>query len=290
MRTTGLVAAVVLAAGFVAPGTASAANKEHQQLMAEIRMLQEQQQQLQQMLGGLADTLKVVTAKLDDQTGATRKAFADQKLLIDNVAEGVRVLREKADDTNVRLSTVSQELEAVRQAFVSMTAPTASMGPPGTTPPTGTEPATGQPPGTTGGVNVPPPSGAPLISPQRMFDNAYSDYTAGQFEIAIQGFTAFIASFPKSDKADDAQLNIGNALYSMQPGKYREAVEAFQKVISNYPQSDSVPIAYYKMGLAYTELKQLDLARKAFESVIEKYPTAYEAILAKQRLDGLKGK
>jgi tol-pal system protein YbgF len=269
---------------------ALAADKAHQQLMAEIRMLQEQQQQLQQMLGGLADTLKVVTAKLDDQTGAARKAFADQKLLIDNVAEGVRVLREKADDTNVRLSTVSQELEAVRQAFASMTAPTVSMGPPGTTPPTGAEPATGQPPGTTGGVNAPPPSGAPLISPQRMFDNAYSDYTAGQFEIAIQGFTAFIASFPKSDKADDAQLNIGNALYSMQPGKYREAVEAFQKVISNYPQSDSVPIAYYKMGLAYTELKQLDLARKAFESVIEKYPTAYEAILAKQRLDGLKGK
>ena len=29
--------------------------------MAEIRMLQEQQQQLQQMMGGLADTLKIVT-------------------------------------------------------------------------------------------------------------------------------------------------------------------------------------------------------------------------------------
>jgi tol-pal system protein YbgF len=269
---------------------AAAADKAHQQLMAEIRMLQEQQQQLQQMLGGLADTLKAVTTKLDDQSGANRKAFADQKLLIDNVSEGVRVLREKADDTNVRLSTVSQELEAMRQAVASMTAPTVSMGPPGQAPPAGTDPATGQPTGATGAVNAPTASGAPLISPQRMFDNAYSDYTGGQFDIAIQGFTAFIASFPKSDKADDAQLNIGNALYSMQPGRYREAVEAFQKVIANYPQSDSVPVAYYKMGLAYTELKQFDLARKAFESVIEKYPTAYEAILAKQRLDGLKGK
>ena len=33
-------------------GRRAAANKEHQQLMAEIRMLQEQQQQLQQMLSG----------------------------------------------------------------------------------------------------------------------------------------------------------------------------------------------------------------------------------------------
>jgi tol-pal system protein YbgF len=262
---------------------AGAADKAHQQLMAEIRMLQEQQQQLQQLIGGLADTLKVVTAKLDDQAGANRKGFADQKLLIDNISEGVRVLREKADDTNVRLSTVSQELEAVRQAFATISAPTVSMGPPGQTPPTGADPATGA-------ANVPPPAGAPLISPQRMFDNAYSDYTGGQFDIAIQGFTSFIASFPKSDKADDAQLNIGNALYSMQPGKYREAVDAFQKVISNYPQSDSVPVAYYKMGLAYTELKQFDLARKAFESMIERYPASPEAILARQRLEGLKGK
>jgi tol-pal system protein YbgF len=123
-----------------------------------------------------------------------------------------------------------------------------------------------------------------------MWDNAYADYTAGQYEIAIQGFNAYIASFPKSDKADDAQLNIGNALYSAQPGRYREAIDAYQKVIANYPGSDSVAIAYYKMGLAYTELKQIDLARKAFEAVIQNYPTAYEAILAKQRLDGLKGK
>ena len=123
-----------------------------------------------------------------------------------------------------------------------------------------------------------------------MYDNAYSDYMAGQYELAIQGFKAFIASFPKSDKADDAQLNIGNALYSSPGGRYREAVEAFQKVITDYAQSDSVPVAYYKMGLAYTELREIDLARKAFETVIQKYPTAYEAILAKQRLDSLKGK
>jgi len=70
----------------------------------------------------LAETLKTVSTKIDDQTATNRKAFADQKLQIDSVADGVRVLREKADDTNVRLSTVSQELEAVRQAMSSMPA------------------------------------------------------------------------------------------------------------------------------------------------------------------------
>jgi tol-pal system protein YbgF len=266
---------------------AAAADKAHQQLMAEIRMLQEQQQQLQQMVGGLAETLKVVTSKIDDQTGANRKAFADQKLLIDNVVEGVRVLREKADDTNVRLSTVSQELEAVRQAVATAPSPAPAATAPGVEPgaaPAGEPGAAANPP--TAAVPTTPPGSAPLISPQRMYDNAYSDYTAGQYEIAIQGFNAFISSFPRSDKADDAQLNIGNALYAA--GKYREAVDAYQKVVSNYPQSDVLAIAWYKMGITYQELKQADLARKAFETVVQKYPTAYEAILAKQRLEKVK--
>jgi tol-pal system protein YbgF len=271
----------VLALLFAA-APAAAADKTHQQLMAEIRMLQEQQQQLQQLIGGLTEALKTVSAKIDDQTNASRKAFADQKLLIDNVVEGVRVLREKADDTNVRLSTVSQELEAVRQAIASMPAPSAVAPSPSVN--TG---AAGEPPPTVTAA-PPAPAGPGFVSPQRMFDNAYSDYMAGQYELAIVGFNTFISSFPKSDKADDAQLNIGNSLYAA--GKFRESVEAFQKVIANYPAGDSVPVAYYKMGLAYSELKQVDLARRAFETVIQKYPTAYEAILAKQRLDSLKGR
>ena len=56
-------------------------------------------------------------------------------------------------------------------------------------------------------------------------------------------------------------------------------------MITNYPQADSVPVAYYKLGLTYEQLKQFDAARKAFETVIQKYPAAYDAILAKQRLD-----
>jgi tol-pal system protein YbgF len=289
MKQSAFTIGAALSLLFAGAAPAVAADKAHQQLMAEIRMLQEQQQQLQQMMGALAETLKTVTTKIDDQTASNRKAFADQKLQIDNVAEGVRVLREKADDANVRLSTVSQELEAVRQAVSSMPSTGAALqpGPEPAAAPTGDPAAAGGVAAPPGGIAAPPGS-APLISPQRMYDNAYSDYMAGQYEIAIQGFNAFISSFPRSDKADDAQLNIGNALYSA--GKYTDAATAFQKVISNYPQSDSVAVAYYKLGLTYESLKQVAEARKAFETVTQKYPTAYEAILAKQRLDALNKK
>ncbi|MEP6917284.1 MAG: tetratricopeptide repeat protein, partial [Acidobacteriota bacterium] len=256
--------AMVVSAAAVSP--AAAADKAHLQLLAEIRMMQEQQAQLQQLIGGLTDALKSVNTKIDDQSAASRKALADQKLLIDSVAEGVRILREKADDTNVRLSTVTQELDAVRQTIAAMPSPTAP-------PPSGLDPLTGTPSqtGTPTTAAPPPPSapgGAAPLAARQMFDNAYSDYTAGQYDIAIIGFNTFISSFPKHEKADDAQLNIGQALYGS--GKFREAIEAFQKVITNYPQADSVPVAYYKMGITYDALQQLDLARKSFETVIQK--------------------
>ena len=267
----------------LAAAPAAAADKTHQQIMAEIRMLQEQQQQLQALLGGLSDTIKTLTTKIDDQMGATRKAFADQKLLVDGVAEGVRILREKSDDTNVRLSTMAQELESMRQAISSMPAPGAATSPaPG---------VTGEPTGITppAGVATAPSNPSPNVSPKQAYDSAFNDYTSGQYDLAVQGFAYYIKMFPTSPLADDAQLNICNSYFAM--GNYKEAVAACQKVTSEYAQSDSVPSAYYKLGLSYEGLKQIELARRAYETVVKNYPNALgDASLARQRLDALNKK
>src|SRR5262245_16800427 len=108
---------VFVAALLAAASPALAANKEHQQLMADLRMLQEQSQLLQNLLGTLNDALVKVNARLDQQAEANRKALADQKLVIDNLQNDVRVIREKLDDNNVRLGSLSQEVDALRQAL-----------------------------------------------------------------------------------------------------------------------------------------------------------------------------
>lgn len=272
----GAMVAVVIGL-LVTASPAAAADKTHQQMMAEIRMLQEQQTQLQQMLHGLADTLKTMTAKIDEQTGATRKQFADQKLVVDNIAEGVRILREKADDTNVRLSTMTQELESLRTAIQTIPTLAAAVPTPVGDP---TDPNAPQPVTPTA-----PPAG---VSPQKAYDAAFNDYTGGQYDLAIAGFEFYIKSFPTSPRADDAQLNIGNSYFAM--GNFRDAVTALQKVISNYPQSDSVPQAYYKLGLSYEGLKQVDLARRAYETLLKGFPADVSSQLAKQRLDSLNKK
>jgi tol-pal system protein YbgF len=283
MRSTGRLLGAVLTLTLAVPAVAAAANKEHAQLMAEIRMLQEQQQQLQQMIGGLADTLKAMNTRLDSDADVSRKALADQKLLVTGISDTVRVLREKADDTNVRLSTMTQEVQSLRQTVASMPAPQPGGVPNPVTPdaPAGdtTTPVApgGAGPGAAPGAN---------ISPTRMYDQSYADYSAGQYDLAVEGFQAFIRTFPTSPNADEAQLYIGYSLYNA--GKNTEALAALQKVITDYPQSNSVSSAYYKMGLTYEALKQLDAARKQFETVVQKYPTSYDAVLAQQALERLK--
>jgi tol-pal system protein YbgF len=258
-----------LIAGSIAP--AEAADKEHQLLMAEIRMLQENQQQVRQVLDSLTETLKALNARLDTDAGRVQKSFADQKLLVEGVAETSRILREKADETNVRLSTMTQELQSLRQTVSLMPAPT--------------QPAPAQPGDAPPGDPAVPPTGLTTpsnISPTQMWDRVYAVYTAGQFDLAVEGFQSYIRTFPTSPQADDAQLYIGHSLYSA--GKYTDAVAALQKVITGYPQTDSVPAAYYKLGLSYEALKQLDPARRAFEMVVKNHPTSSEATLAKQAL------
>ena len=281
MTRMSAMAVIAAAALLILPATTSAASKEQQLLMAELRIMQQNQQMLQQSLMALADTLKTVTGRLDEQAGASRKALADQRLLIEGMTDTVRNLREKSDDTNVRLSSITQELESIRQtmasqpspvAVVPSTDPAAEPGVPGAAPP---------PPSAAPAAATPPPN----VSPQRTYDSAYSDYAAGQYDLAVVGFQTFLKFFPRHMSADDAQLNIGNSLYNS--GKYKEAVVEYQRVISDFPTTDSVPAAYYKLGQTYMALKQNDLARKQFETVMKSYDRSSEATLAKQALDRL---
>src|SRR5436190_18408205 len=108
MKNGSLVIALTLALAAALAVPASAANKEQLQMMADIRMLQEQAQQLQVLLGSLTEALKTVNARIDQQTEANRRAFAEQKLGADNLSNDLRIVREKMDDNNVRIGSLTQ--------------------------------------------------------------------------------------------------------------------------------------------------------------------------------------
>jgi tol-pal system protein YbgF len=253
---------------------AAARDKEHAQLMADIRMLQEQSQMLQTLLGTLNESLKAVSTRLDQQTEVNRKAFADQKLVIDNLSNEARVIREKLDDNNVRVGTLTQEVDALRTALQQSASRPAS---------------TEQPPDASTGGAAPPAGGrTPIVgaSPKQNFESAQADYFAGQYDLAISGFENYIKDYPKSEQAVLAQIYICNAY--IQDGKYQKAVDACDAAVRSYPGSNALPDAYYHKGMALAALKDVNGARAAYDAVIKNYPTSNFADLARQGLDKLK--
>jgi tol-pal system protein YbgF len=268
----------VLALGVVLLGIgaapASAADREHEQVIADIRMLEAQVLQNQRMLSALHDAIEGLTAILASHGDEMRRAFADQQLATGSIATGVRVVREKIDESNVRVASLSQEVEALRLAIPPLPPAMTSLADPDTGLPVDPPPAVLAP--------APLPAG---ISPQRMYDTAWADYTNGQWTLAIQGFEAYIQTFPRSELTDDAAFYVGQTHFA--EGRFPEAVEAFEAVLRDYPAGDVVPEAWYKLGLALDRLGETDRAREAFEGVVSDHPESNMAALAQQALDRL---
>jgi tol-pal system protein YbgF len=274
IRISAALAAMALVAASVSP--AWAADKETRQMMADIRILQEQSQQLQNLLGALNESIKAVNARIEEQTNSNRKSFADQKLVIDTLTGDLRIVREKIDDNNVRVGSLSQELDSLRQSVMSAATPRATA--------SDADPAAAAPPAGDGTAPAAAPTGAAALgaSPQKLFDSARADYYAGQFDLAILGFDAFLKTFPQAPQAPDAQVHIGHAYF--QAGKYPQAIEAYDTLIRVYPKSNVVPDAYVRKGTALKTLGDVDKARESFQFVIDNYPDTTGASIAQQRL------
>ncbi len=285
MQTRYWVAPLMLALIMVSVRPASAQSREQRQMMATLQILQEQAQQLAVTIAtlqqSLDDAVKALNTRVDDANNTTRKAFADQKLLIDGIASDVRIVRERSDDNNVRITALREELEALRTAVLTLSQPQvappqAALLPDGTSAPAA--PVTAPPP-------TPPPASTAGLSPTRMLDTAKADYFAGQWSSAINGFEAFLRAFPRSESAGEAQFFIGES-HSAQ-SRWRDAIAAYALVMQTYPTSTSVPDAYYKQGLAYERMGQGDAARSSWEMAVKAFPESDAGRLAKQNLDRL---
>jgi len=271
-------AIVTLFAMLAVPVGAAAQDREQLQMLAELRMIQEQSGQLRALIATIEETLKALNAKIDQQADATRKGFADQKLQVDSLRDNVGVLREKIDDTNVRISTLSHEVETLRATFATIQqtqqAPAPAIDPnaPAGPPITPAVPSAGAPGG---------------MSAQRMFDTAMSDYFGGQFDLATAGFEAYIRQYPTAPDVARAQFYVGESLFQMK--RYQEAITAYGRVIDNYKGSSSVPDALYKQGLSFEQLKDFARARQAYELLIKNFTevSSNAVTLAKQRLQAL---
>jgi tol-pal system protein YbgF len=149
--------------------------------------------------------------------------------------------------------------------------------------PTGAPVASGGAPSASAPAAAPAGYDGPSSDDKSGYQSAFTFLKEGQYDRAVPAFQKFLATYPDSALAENAQYWLGEANYVNKA--FPEAEAAFQKVVDKYPQSRKVPDALLKIGYCRYELKQYEAAKLALSQVITQFPDNGDAKLAQQRIE-----
>jgi len=249
----------ILIAACVAVSAAQAGTKEDlMRVQNDVRVLQQQFLDFSKGSNERLDGLYSLVTQLNDEIAKLNSTLSRMGATLNsqtNDARGqetsilaeIRKLSEKIDDAHTGISVLAQQFNEYKLQ--------ASMRPAG--------------------------AGSSL-SAETMYTQAMRDFTLGDFDMAVDGFRAYVETYPAGETAAKALLNIGES-YSFQ-NRLKEAVEAFTRVINEYPQTAVVPTALYKRANIEIALQEPENAVADFRDIVERFPTASEADLARAEL------
>jgi len=250
-------------------------NKELILIKEELQDVKQQLWEIQRVNTQITTDIDGLAKNMGDEISSDLDSFKKYQngtqLLLDALKTDIQILGEKINDTNFRLSSLSDQIVS-RRTF-SETRPY-------------------YPPSTAGSSETdagPRLSRGEEIIPEALFDNARQDYLNGNYKLALEGFQEYLERFPVSEFADDAQYWIAQCYFDQD--NFSRALKEYDKVIQQYPKSDKIKSASLKKGMCYFELNQIAKGVVQLQRLLEKYPNSDEARLAKERLEnmGLKG-
>jgi tol-pal system protein YbgF len=229
-------------------------------LRAQLAEIQRQVLQLQ-MQTSSKEEVAALQQNLKAQTEQLLKAEADRRADFGNLSSQISALQGQLEDTNYRLSQVSQQIASTNQDLKAVRSATTPLPMPGA------------------------PGIGPVSDPETLYQTAYSDYLRGNYDLALLGFRQYLESFPDTDLADNASYWIGECFYRQQ--KYAEAIAQYDEVLSRWPRSDKTASSQLKKGYAQIELGRRDDGIRQLQAVARDFPNSDEANLARQRLQSL---
>ncbi|MFQ5721360.1 MAG: tol-pal system protein YbgF [Candidatus Aminicenantales bacterium] len=257
--------------------------KAYELIYKDIQLLKQKIIHLELNIKANSEDIKAIKAQLDEILNITKflqQQQANFQQSQKSIPDQYQVLIEKIETMNSQLAKFADDLLEVKQ--VSLQQLEQKEPQPEESPPPEQSKETAakenkQPP--------PTPILPPTISPQEVYNTAYSDYLKGNFQLAIEGFSLYRQQFPESPLADNALYWIGECYFSQK--KFREAIDQFNELILNYPHGDKVAAAYLKKGISLVELGKKDEALAVFKLLISKYPLEEETKIAQQKIKEL---
>ncbi len=244
----------------------------------------------------VAQRLAAAEKALQDRSSAGQRSQVDLVVRLDQLAADVRTIQgrleeqahtlsevaKSGDDQSYRYNQLSARLDTL-DARVAEQERRAS-GQPAAAPP---GPSAEAPPASDQErVVLPGRTPRSGLSPVEVYNLAYNDYVKGSYELAIQGFVGFLQQYPTSILVPHAIYWLGESYY--QTKQYPQAVEQYNRLIAQYPKHEKLAGALLKEGFAYAAVGDKTKARGALKRVLEEFPHASEANLAKEKLAELR--
>ncbi len=215
---------------------------------------------------------------------ATQKTVVDLLLQIDRLQQQVRKLRNDVEVLNFEIKRLKKRQQALLEDIDRRVSVLERGGV------TVKKPSTkrGQTTKSTNRVSAKRPPASNSTAEYKQYDVAFNLMRQGYYTRAAKAFRQFIARYPDSTLAGNAQYWLGEANYYVR--NFKKALLEFRKVIDTYPRSQKVSDAWLKIGYTYYEIGDLKRSRQALTEVIRRYPNTANAKSAQVRLNRLKRK
>jgi len=286
---------LLLALLLIAGGCASSVEVTGEATKQDVFQLRADLAQAQQHAQRARAELDTLTAQLERRV---REQQSDGERQTTTLMQRMEGLSSTLATLSARVDELAAQLEAAgRQPGAAAPPVRPAPAPPNAAPAPPSPAPLAAPPAVPAAV-APPATGA--LQPQDIYQAAYIDFSRGNYSLAIAGFREFLRRYPAHDLAGNAQYWLGEGYLGLarayanavQADKEAEAlsqaVQEFRKVLVNYSRADKVSTALYKEALALIELKQPQQAAARLQYLVENFPQAEEAPLARERLAGLK--
>ena len=274
-----------------------------EQLTLRVERLTELSQRSEAKLSSVQSQLKTVSEQMNRMgRQAENPAMMEMIQQVDQISEDINLLRGEievqgndVDEIKKRQRELYQDIDrrlrdiesrSVSQApATQITTPQVAVPPQPVSQSSGTTTAE-TPSLAAAGAASAPVSAAPQPGEKEAYQGAFDTLKEGRYKEAKVEFAAFLAKYPNSSFAGNAQYWLGEAHYVTR--NFEQGVVEFKKVLNGFPGSNKVPDAMLKLGYTYYELKQYPQAKTILQELRTRFPNETAARLATKRLDRIR--
>jgi TolA-binding protein len=174
---------------------------------------------------------------------------------VDSFAEDLRYFKEALGEVDGKLGKLQLKLVDIENAIKVSGAPAV--------PPPGGGGAQGAPAGT---PDTPPPG----TTADSLYQDAYRDKNAGNYELALNELNSFLKWYSSTDLAPNAQFWIGDIYFTKR--QFEDALAAFDAVLTRFGKNNKSLDARYMKGRTLVQLGRKTEAANEFREVIRAAP------------------